>query len=101
MQNTLDITGAGYECDFTGLYPGYSILIQRKDTTQICNDGVTDGGTRVRTSPDKPNTETDPPFCLYFSIQYFFWFSASCCFLRFSEVFGLLFFGDSRFKQAI
>jgi len=36
-QVTLDITGAGYEYDFTRLHSldtGYSILVQWKDTTQ-------------------------------------------------------------------
>jgi len=51
---TPDITGAGYEYDFTWLYileTGYSILVQCEDTTQVYNSGETDGGARVRTSP--------------------------------------------------
>jgi len=51
MKDTLDITGAGYECDFIWLYTGYSILVQGKDTTQVYNSGVIDGGSRVQTSP--------------------------------------------------
>jgi len=35
MQDTLDITGAGYEYYFIWLYTGYSILVQLKDTTQV------------------------------------------------------------------
>jgi len=35
MQDTLDITGAGYECDFIWFYTGYSILVHWKDTTQV------------------------------------------------------------------
>jgi len=50
MQDTLDITGAGYRWDFIWLYTGYSVLVQWKDTTQVYNSGVTDGGTRVQTS---------------------------------------------------
>ena len=41
MQETRDITGAGYECDFILLYIGYSILVRWKDTTQVYNSGVT------------------------------------------------------------
>jgi len=52
MQDTLDITEAGYEYDFIiWLYTGYSVLVQCKDKTQVYNSGVNDGGTRVRTSP--------------------------------------------------
>jgi len=51
MQDTLDITGAGYEYDFISLYTGYSILLQWKDTTQVYNSGVTGRGTRVQTFP--------------------------------------------------
>jgi len=43
MQDTLDITGMGYEYDFIRLYIGYSILVQCKDTTQVYNSGVTEG----------------------------------------------------------
>jgi len=35
MQDTLDIIGAGYECDFIWFYTGYSILVHWKDTTQV------------------------------------------------------------------
>jgi len=51
MQDTVDITGAGYEYDFIWLYTGYSILVglQWKDRKQVYNSGVTDGGTRVWT----------------------------------------------------
>lgn len=48
------VLGARYEQDFTWLYAsetGYSILVEWKDTTQVYNSGVTDVGTRVRTSP--------------------------------------------------
>jgi len=51
MQDALDITGAGYEHDFIWLYTSYSILVQRKDTTQVYNSGVTDTGAWMRTSP--------------------------------------------------
>ena len=51
MQDTLDITGAGYEFDFIWLYTDYSILVWWKDTAQVYNSGVTDGGTKVQTSP--------------------------------------------------
>jgi len=34
MQDTLDITGAGYEYDFMWLYTSYSILVEWKDKTQ-------------------------------------------------------------------
>jgi len=40
MRDTPDITGAGYEYDFTWLYTletGYSILVQWKDTTEVYN----------------------------------------------------------------
>jgi len=42
MQDTLEITVAGYEYDFMWLYSGYSILVQWKDTTQVLNSGVID-----------------------------------------------------------
>jgi len=51
MQDTPDITGKDYEYDFILLNTGYSILVQWKNTTQVYNSGVTDGGTRVQTSP--------------------------------------------------
>ena len=51
MHDTLDITCAGYEYDFIWLYTGYSMLVQWKDTKQAFNSGVTDGGTKLRTSP--------------------------------------------------
>ena len=53
MEDTLDITNAGYEYDFTWLYAletSYFILVQWNDTTQVYNSAVTGGGTRVRTS---------------------------------------------------
>jgi len=53
MQDTLDIAGAGYEYGFILLYTGYFILVQWKNTTQVYNSGVTDGGrlTKVQSSP--------------------------------------------------
>jgi len=39
MHDTLDITGVGYDYDFTWFYTletGYFILVQWKDTTQVC-----------------------------------------------------------------
>jgi len=51
MQDALDVTGAGCEYDFIWLYADYSILVQWKDTTQVYNNGATDGGTKVQTSP--------------------------------------------------
>jgi len=77
MKDTLDITGVGYEYDFIWLHTGYYILVQWKSRTQVYNSGVTHGGTRVRTSPLphlQVNSKTEPPFCLYFGIQYFFGF---------------------------
>jgi len=50
MQSTLVITGAGDEYDFIWFYTDYSILAQLKDTTQVYNSGVTNGGPRVRNS---------------------------------------------------
>jgi len=35
MQDTLDITGTGYEYDFIWLYTNYYILVLLKDTTQV------------------------------------------------------------------
>jgi len=40
MQDTLDVTSAGYEYDFTWMYileTGHFILLQWKDTTQVYN----------------------------------------------------------------
>jgi len=72
---TLDIAGAGYEYNFTWLYTGYSILVQLKDTTQVKNNGVTDEGTRVRTSPWLDKCKNWVPIFLYFGMQYAFLFS--------------------------
>ena len=96
MHDTLDITGAGYEWDFIWLYTGYSILVQWKDTTQVYNSGVTDGGARVRTSPLTSKCKNWVPILFIFRHSVLFWFSVSC-FWRFSEVFGLLFSGDFAF----
>ena len=79
MQDTSDITAAGYEFESTWLYTvetGYSILIQWKDTSQMYNNGVTDGGAKVRTStPGKLNVKTGHlEFTLYLGIQYSFGF---------------------------
>ena len=97
MQNTLDITGAGHEYDFIWLYTGYSISVQWKDTTQVYNSGVTDGGSKVQTCPLTRWMQKLIPILLIFRYSVLFWFSVCCYFLRVSEVFGLLFSGDFGF----
>jgi len=84
MQDTLGITGAGYEYDFIWLYTGYSILVQWKNTTQVYNSGVTDGDTRVRISPLQAKRKNWPTILFIFRHSVFFWFSESC-FLRFLD----------------
>jgi len=97
MQDTLVITCPGYEYGFIWLYAGYSILVQWKNTTQVHNSGVTDGNTRVQTSPLTSKCKNWAPILFIFRYSVLLWFSVSCCFLRFSEVFGLLFSGDFGF----
>jgi len=41
--------------------------------------------------PDKMIAKTEPQFCLYLGIQFFFGFQLVVVFLHYSEVFGLLF----------
>jgi len=83
MQDTLDITGAGYEYDFRWLYAGYSILVRLKDTTHAENSGVTDGGSRLRTSPWQDKCKNWVPILFIFRYSVLFWFSVSCCFFAF------------------
>ena len=97
MQDTLVITCPGYEYGFIWLYASYSILVQWKNTTQVHNSGVTDGNTRVQTSPLTSKCKNWAPILFIFRYSVLLWFSVSCCFLRFSEVFGLLFSGDFGF----
>jgi len=96
MQDTLNITGAGYEYDFIWLYTGYSILVQWKDTTQVYNSGVTDRDTRVLTSPWQAKCKNWATILLLFRYSVFFWFSV-CCFCVFRKFFGLLFSCDFGF----
>ena len=88
MQDTLDITGAGYEYDFIWLYTGCSILVQWKDTTQVCSSGVTGGVQGREPPPWQAKCKNWAPILLIFQYSVLFWFSISYCFLRFSDVFG-------------
>jgi len=77
MQDTLDITGAGYECDFIWLYTGYSILVQWKDTTQVFTAVVWLTEVQGCEPPlwqDKCKNWAPILVILYFGIQYIFWF---------------------------
>ena len=79
------------------LHTSYSILVQLKDTTQVQNSGVTDEGTRVRTSPwqDKCKNLVPSLFLFifrcavyFFGLLYFFGFQqvvAFCVFRKFLD----------------
>jgi len=96
MQNTLDITGAGYEYDFIWLYPGYSILVLWKDTTQAYNSGVTDGVQGCEFLPWQAKCNNWSHILLIFRYLVLFWFSVSW-FLSYMEEIRLLFSGDFKF----
>jgi len=49
VQDTLDVTGADYDTILN--YCTLVILFLYSETTQVYNSGVTDGRTRVETSP--------------------------------------------------
>jgi len=91
MQDTLDITGVAYEYDLIWLHTGYSILVQWKNTTQVYNSGVTDGVQGWEPLPWQVNAKTDPPFCLYFGIQYFLVFSKLLFFAFFGSFWTVVF----------
>ena len=82
MQDTLDIAGAGYEYGFILLYTGYFILVQWKNTTQVYNSGVTDGGrlTKVQSSPWQAKCKNwayiEIHIRTHFHFQTFFWMLA-------------------------
>ena len=94
IQDTLDITGAGYEYDLYDYIPVilflYSERIQHRFTTVVWLTGV------QRCEPPPWLNANWAPISLIFQYSVLFWFSISC-FSRFSKVFGLLFSGDFGF----
>jgi len=73
MQDTLDITGAGYKYAFIWLYTGYSILVQLKAKAQLYNSGVTDGLQFCKSPSWQVNCKNWAPILLIFqySVYYF------------------------------
>jgi len=85
MQDTLDITGAGYEYNFVWLYTGYSILyserIQHRSTTVVRLTGVQG----CEFSPWQAKCDNWSSILLIFWYSVLFWSSViwkifDCCF---------------------